>query len=539
MKRFILWGGAAVAAIVVLAIVAAVALPYLVATPRVQSLIATHATQVLGRPVSFSSVSATLFPLPSVILKELKVAEDPRFGTSPFLALDRGELRLKLGALATGRIEFGGLVLKKPVIAVIQDGQGRWNFSSLGVSTEPRAPSSKPRGGGVATAAAPLAGEVKLENGVVTFQTRGSARAAQSYRIEDLDLTVDAQGGRVAFKGGARVKPGDLQLKITDGTLNVNGTRNVMDAPLAAKLAIEAKQVRDLVGATLGPEPAIAGGLTGALVLSGTVASPRAAGDVTLSAVAVTRVSPHCPDPKQRALKLDTVKLKVSWEDGHLVARPKTTGIASAPIIALLVATPESGVHVQMRELSIRALPVEKVLVDYLCQGYALTGPVDLNALISFDARDPWGSLAESGELKIGAGKVVGSQALALLGGVTRVAGAVSSLLGPDAPGIAPGSPLEFDSITATYTITKGVVTTRDLLYTSRALRMTVAGDYALVSGRMNFDVVATQGRNEIHARVAGTAASPQIRVDPAATLRGVDPERVQGGLQELLRRFR
>lgn len=537
MKRLVIWAGAAVAAIVGLAIAAAVALPYLVDTPRVQSLIATQASQALGRPVSFSAVSATIVPLPSVILKDLKVAEDPRFGTAPFLALDRGELRLKLGALATGRIEFGGLVLKKPVIAVVQDGQGRWNFSSLGASTEPRAPSSKPRGGGVASAAAPLAGGVKLENGVVTFQTRGSARAAQSYRLEDVDLTVDAHGGRLAFKGGARVKPGDLQLKITDGTLSVSGTRSVMDAPLAAKLVIEGKQVRDLIGATLGPEPTIAGGLTGALALSGTVASPRAAGDVTLSDVAVTRVSPLCPDPRQRTLKLDTVRLKVGWEDGHLVARPVTTGIASGSISTNVIATPESGVHVQLRDLAISRLPVEKVLVDYLCQGYALTGPLDLRGVLSFDARDPWGSLAGSGDLKIGAGKVVGSQALALLGGVTRVGGAVSSLLGPGAP--APGSPLEFDAITATYTISKGVVTTRDLVYASRALRMTVTGDYALASGRMNLDVVAAQGRNEIHARVAGTAAAPQIRVDPAATLRSVDPERVQSGLQELLRRFR
>ncbi|MBI2207074.1 MAG: AsmA family protein [Candidatus Rokubacteria bacterium] len=539
MKRLVIWGGAAVAAIVVLTIVAAVALPRLVDTPRVQSLIATQASQALGRPVSFSSVSASLFPLPSVILKDLKVAEDPRFGTSPFLALDRGELRLKLGALASGRIEFGGLVLKKPVIAIVQDGQGRWNFSTLGASTEPRAPSSKPRGGGVATAAAPLTGDVKLENGVVTFQTRGSARAAQSYRIENLDLAVDASGGRLAFKGAARVKPGDLQLKITDGTVTLNGGRSLMDAPIAAKIAIDGRQVKDLVGATLGPEPAIAGGLNGALTLSGTAASPRAAGDVTLSDVAITRTSAHCPDPKQRTLKLDTVKLKVGWEDGHLVARPVTTAIAKGPIATNLVATLESGTHVQLRDLRIRTLPIEKVLVDYLCQGYAVTGPLDLNGVLSFDARDLWGTLAGSGELKIGGGRVVGSQALALLGGVTRVGGAVSSLLAPDAPAIAPGSPLEFDAITATYTIAKGVVTTRDLLYASRALRMTVAGDYTLTSGRMNLDVVATQGRNEIHAKVAGTAAAPQIRVNPAATLRSVDPERARSGLEDLLRRFR
>src|SRR5437016_7747655 len=79
------WIAAAVAALLVLALAAAVAVPYVVDAPRVQSLIARSAAQALGRPVRLAALSVRVLPLPAVRLKNLEVAEDPRFGTKPFL----------------------------------------------------------------------------------------------------------------------------------------------------------------------------------------------------------------------------------------------------------------------------------------------------------------------------------------------------------------------------------------------------------------------------------------------------------------------
>jgi uncharacterized protein YhdP len=122
---------------------------------------------------------------------------------------------------------------------------------------------------------------------------------------------------------------------------------------------------------------------------------------------------------------------------------------------------------------------------------------------------------------------------------VVRVGGAISSALDADVPAIASGSPLEFESITGTYRVTNGVLTTRDLLYTSKPMKVAVAGEYGLANGRMNLDMVITHGRGELKARVTGSAASPSIRVDPATILRGVDPGKVEKGLGELLKRIR
>jgi uncharacterized protein YhdP len=88
-----------------------------------------------------------------------------------------------------------------------------------------------------------------------------------------------------------------------------------------------------------------------------------------------------------------------------------------------------------------------------------------------------------------------------------------------------PGSPLNFDSITATYTITNGVARTEDLVYVARDFRLTGVGSYGLVDGRTAMDVVVTQGGNRVKARVAGgpgalTIVPTDVRIKEPRDLR-------------------
>jgi len=119
-----------------------------------------------------------------------------------------------------------------------------------------------------------------------------------------------------------------------------------------------------------------------------------------------------------------------------------------------------------------------------------------------------------------------------------RVGGAISSILAADVPTRVFDSPLEFDSITGTYTLTNGVATTRDLLYTSRAMKVAIAGDYGLATGQMDLDMLVTHKRGDLKAKVTGTTASPSIRVSPSSILRDVDPKKTEKGIKDLLKRF-
>ena len=187
-----------------------------------------------------------------------------------------------------------------------------------------------------------------------------------------------------------------------------------------------------------------------------------------------------------------------------------------------------------LKEITIKALPLAPVLVDYLCQGYAVSGPLDLTGGISGRPGNLMSTMAGQGQLKVGAGKVVGPAALALLGGVVRVGGALSSVLSGDLPASLFSSPLDFRSITASYRIADGRLSTQDFLYTSERMKIAGVGDYGLADGRMNFDLTLTHGRGEIKAKVTGTAASPSIRVVPGGTLR-TEPERIPDRLKKFL----
>jgi hypothetical protein len=534
------------AAIVLLAIAALAAVPYIVDTPRIQAYIASSATETLGRPVKFRSVSLRVLPLPAVELHGLEVAEDPKFGTEPFLKLETGRVRLRLLPLLTGRVELGDIVLDKPVVTVVQSADGRLNISTLGTGTsakstgEPARPSGEPsrRGGSPAAGGAVAISRVTIDDGIVTYVARGKGDALTQYRLEDLDLTITGGGTQLAFKGDTKVQPGSLALKLSDGVVGLTAGRPLTEAALRGKVAVEGKDIKELARTAAGPSPEIGGSVKGMLTLGGTVGSPTAAGEVQLTPLTVTQTQPHCPEPRRRTLTLSPVKLHLGWQEQRLTARPLTASLADGTITTQLTASPGRGLRVQLADLGIKSLPLEKVLVDYLCQGYAITGPLDLTGGLAFDAADMMNTLSGPGQLRIGRGKVVGPQALALIGSVVRVGGAISALLSADLPNRMFDSPLEFDSITGTYQLSSGVATTKDLVYTSRAMKVLIAGDYGLATGRVNLDMTVNHGRGEVKAKVTGTTSSPSVRVAPGSVLKDIDPGKAEKGIQDLLKRF-
>ena len=541
MKRALKWLVGIAVAVVLLAIVAAIALPYLVDTPRVQAMIASNASQAVGRPVKFVSLSVALFPLPAVELHKLEIADDPQFGTAPFLTLETGRIRVKLRPLLTGRVEFGDITLERPLIAIIQSADGRLNVASLGATGEPKvaARPGRPAGGAGGTIAA-VAAQVSIKRGAATYVAHGK-EGATPYRVEDLDLTLTGQGMQLNFKGALRVVPGDLVVKLANGVVALNGAKAVSEAPVRARVTIEGKDISRLVAAAAaGPSPAISGPITGAFTLGGTVGAPRVSGDVELSSPSVTQTNAACPDPKQRVLSLGALKVAgASYNGGRFQSRPVTTSIGKGTISLNAGATLERGVRVQLGELRLKEVPIERVLVDFLCQGYAVAGPLDLTGAVGFSASDVFNTLDGAGDLRIGPGKVVGAQALALIGSVVRIGGAVSSLLAADLPSTLFASPVDFDSITGTWKITNGVLATRDLLYTSRAMKIAVAGEYGLATGRVNADMRVIHGRGEVRAKVTGNAASPSVRVDPSSVVGEGGRQKVEEGIQDLLKRFK
>ena len=377
MSRALKWLVGVVAALVLVVVAALIAVPFLVDTLRVQALIASNASQALGRPVKFRSMSISVLPLPAVALHGLEIAEDPQFGTTPFVQLETGKVRLKLGPLLTGRVELGDIELKKPVITVVQAADGRMNISTLGTGArEPKPGERPPRGGGGGTGAAgALASKISIDHGTVAYIAHAKGGVTSQYRVEDLDLTLTGGGPQIAFKSDFKVKPGDLAVKVADGQVALNGGKPLTDAQLRGVVTIDGKDIGDLAKNALGPTPVFGGALKGKLALSGTLGAPAVSGDIEVTKPSVTQGQPTCPEPKRRTLTLGTLKLNAGYRDQVLASRPLTTSLGEGTITGQLSLSLGPGMRTQISDLGIKAVPLEKVLVDYLCDGYAITSP--------------------------------------------------------------------------------------------------------------------------------------------------------------------
>jgi hypothetical protein len=351
-----------------------------------------------------------------------------------------------------------------------------------------------------------------------------------------MKLTLEGlgSGAPVEIEGQAQVNPGAVSIKL-DGRLSPPpGAGTLTAAPVKGDISLEAKDMAALTGSLLGSSPALSGPVKGKLALSGTVGRLALAGQLDSARLTLTERRPDCPAPQTRRLTLESVRFPLSYDPARLTSAPLRASLSGGSIAVSLNLALEPTPLLSLKEITIKALPLAPVLVDYLCQGYAVSGPLDLAGELSARPANFLGTMNGQGQMKIGAGKVVGPAALALLGGVVRVGGALSSVLNVDLPVSLFASPLDFQSITASYRITDGRLATQDFLYTSERMRVAAAGEYGLADGRMNFDVAVKHGRGEIKAKVTGTSASPSIRVLPG-TIPRTDPGKMPGGLQKFL----
>lgn len=531
------WLLSIVGVLVALAIVALAAVPYLVDLPQIQAYVAQSAAHALGRPVTFSALSLSVLPLPAVVLKDLRVAEDPRFGHTPFLQVGEGRFRLRLAPLLSRRVEFAELMLERPRVELIQNGAGQWNVASLGASASGGSAPAKGAGRGAGAAAPlPVISRLRIVDGALHYQVHPKQGRAVDYRVEGVKLDVHGLGGGAAIgiDGEARVNPGAVLLKL-DGALSPPlGGGSLAAAPVKADISLEARDMAGLTGFLLGPSPALGGPVKGQLALTGTLGRFALQGELDSARLTLTERRPRCPPPEMRRLTLESVRFPLHYDPARLTSLPLRAGLSGGSLSVALTLAWEPMPLLSLKEITIKALPLAAVLVDYLCEGYAVSGPLDLTGEVSGRPGDFLRTLNGHGQLKIGAGKVVGPAALALLGGVVRLGGALSSVLNVDLPLSLFSSPLDFESITATYKIAGGRLSTQDFLYTSKRMTVAGVGEYGLADGRLNFDLAMRHGRGEIKARLTGTAASPSIRVIPGTILR-TDPGKIPGGLQKFL----
>ena len=208
MNKIVRWGGIALAVLIVLVL----AIPALVNANQFRPRLEDTLSKALGRPVALGDLSFSLYS-GSLRASDLSIAEDPKFGNSPFMHAKSLQLGVELTPLLFSRkLNVTDLTVTEPELHLIQNAAGGWNFSSIGGKpATPAGKSDPPQTGG----SAPMELSVKLitiENGRLLLEQAGG---------NPKPLTLEAVNVKVRDFASEAKLPLQLADKLGKGTINL------------------------------------------------------------------------------------------------------------------------------------------------------------------------------------------------------------------------------------------------------------------------------------------------------------------------------
>ncbi|MBP1474442.1 AsmA family protein [Frateuria sp. MAH-13] len=194
--------------------------------------------KALGREVSIGTLHMSVWT-GSLEADEIRIGDDPRFGKQPFVSARSLDLGVELWPLLVHRqLHITSLTLDQPVVRLLQNRKGDWNFAGLGGTPAPAENGAAGAPGGLTV------DRLRINDGRIEL-----TRMAGDRKVYDhVQLSADHVGTQAAF-------PFELKADIAGGgTLALDGrlgpwqSGNAVLTPVDAHLAMHDL---DLVGAGL------------------------------------------------------------------------------------------------------------------------------------------------------------------------------------------------------------------------------------------------------------------------------------------------
>jgi AsmA protein len=184
--------------------------PFLVNGETFRPTLESRLSAALGRQITLGHLSFSLLS-GSLVAKDIAIADDPAFSTTPFLQARELKIGVELGPLIFHKeVRITRLTIDTPGIDLIQNQAGKWNFSSIGGSAPPSSPQQP-------TSAPDLSvGELKITNGSATVAS--APPTARPFVYSAINVTVKQFSFANSF-------PFDLAAKLpADGSITLTGT---------------------------------------------------------------------------------------------------------------------------------------------------------------------------------------------------------------------------------------------------------------------------------------------------------------------------
>lgn len=127
MKRIII----IVLSVVFIFLVGAIVLPFVIDLNKYKGKIIDIAKPHLARDLDFGNIELTILKGLGAEIQGLHIAENPEFGKGDFLNLEHLRIKIKLFPLLKKQIQVKELILDKPVVRLIKNAEGKYNFEDL------------------------------------------------------------------------------------------------------------------------------------------------------------------------------------------------------------------------------------------------------------------------------------------------------------------------------------------------------------------------------------------------------------------------
>lgn len=522
MKRILKIVGIALALLIVILI----ALPFFINVNSFRPKLEATASEALGRQVKVGNLSLSILS-GSVTADNISIAEDPAFGSNPFVTAKSLKVGVELMPLILHRdLQVTDITLEQPQITLLKTAAGKWNFSSLGGKSAQKAPSPSE------SSAPPnlSVGKLSVTDGKLIVGNANSAAKPHVYDKVNITVTNFSPTSQFPFHLTANLPAG--------GSADISGQAGPINATDAAKTPFEAKVKVDnmniVASGFIDPASGIAGlaNFDGTLNSNGTMA--KAVGTFTGNKL---QFSPKgSPAPKTVVVK-HTVDVDLDKQSGTITQGDIEIGKA----VAHLTGTFKSEGEKQLLDMKLSApnMPVEELEAMLPALGVVLPSGSQLKGgTLSTDLTiaGPIDKLVITGPVKLSNTKLAGFDLGQKLGALSAFAGkAVSN----------PDTAIENFSTNAR--MSPEGTRADNLNLTVPAIGVITGAGTVSPAGALNFKMLANlhggmvgglaqvtgmgSGKGGIPFSIAGTTSKPEFVPDVKGMATGLAGNALQGVL--------
>ncbi len=216
--------------VVAVLIVIVIALPFLINVNSFRPRIEAEASEALGRQVKVGNLSLSILS-GAVSADNISIAEDPAFGTTPFVTAKSLKVGVEVWPLITSKqLHVTDITLEQPEITLLKTAAGKWNFSSLGGNTTK---ASTPSNSGSSAPANLSVGKLSVTDGKLIVGTANSKAKPHVYDKVNITVSNFSPTSQFPFKLTAKLPAG--------GDADIRGQAGPINASDAAKTPFDAK----------------------------------------------------------------------------------------------------------------------------------------------------------------------------------------------------------------------------------------------------------------------------------------------------------